>query len=84
MVQKTLEQVKKDHASDLLKKPGVVGLGIGEKEVKGKSTGKLCLKVYVEKKLPKKELSPDQIIPNKIEGYETDVVEVGKIEALPG
>ena len=84
MVQKTLEQVKKDHASDLLKKPGVVGLGIGEKEVKGKSTSKLCLKVYVKKKLPKKELSPDQIIPNKIEGYETDVVEVGKIEALPG
>jgi hypothetical protein len=83
MTRKTVEQVKKDHESDLLKKPGVVGLGIGEKEVKGKSTGKLCLKVYVEKKLTKKELSQDQIIPNKIEGYETDVVEVGKIETLP-
>jgi Txe/YoeB family toxin of Txe-Axe toxin-antitoxin module len=40
-----------------------------------------CIRIFVEKKKPLKELKPFQIIPMEIGGIETDVVEIGHIEA---
>ena len=42
---------------------------------------KLCIRVYVAKKVPREQLKPDEVIPEEIEGICTDVVEVGKIRA---
>ncbi len=49
------------------------------KQTKNVTTGKLCLKVYVEKKIPKDKLSGEEIIPGKLEGVKTDVEEIGGV-----
>jgi|GEM_PF-2022110 len=41
-----------------------------------------CIRVFVEKKLPLVSLSPNEVIPQTIQGIPTDVVERGKIRAL--
>lgn len=68
--------------AQLLQKANVVGVGIGEKIKAGLPLGRLCLKVYVEKKYPKTALAKNDIIPQGLSLIETDVEEVGKITAL--
>lgn len=77
-----LSKLLKQNESRLLKKPNVVGVGIGEKIKDGKRTGRICLKVYVEKKILKEKLSKEALVPPLILGVETDVIEVGKIRPL--
>ena len=60
---------------DLLKLPGVNAVGIGGKETKGRPTGQLVIKVFVEKKRAETELEPHTVIPRMINGIPTDVVE---------
>jgi len=66
---------------ELLSKANVVGVGIGEKIRGGFSQNRLCLKIYVEKKLIAKKLTKAEFIPREIARIETDVEEVGKIVA---
>ncbi|OGX61152.1 MAG: hypothetical protein A2471_03795 [Omnitrophica WOR_2 bacterium RIFOXYC2_FULL_45_15] len=66
---------------ELLSKANVVGVGIGEKIRGGFSQGRLCLKIYVEKKLIAKKLTKAEFIPQEISRIETDVEEAGKIIA---
>ncbi|MDO8748142.1 MAG: hypothetical protein Q7J72_03375 [Candidatus Omnitrophota bacterium] len=66
---------------ELLAKSNVVGVGIGEKIRGGFSQGRLCLKIYVQKKLSAKKLAKKELIPQEIARIETDVEEVGKIVA---
>ncbi len=61
----------------------VVGLGIGEKESAGRSTGRLCVKVYVAKKSKDFTVASEAEVPPDIQGLKTDVVEIGEIEAYP-
>ncbi|MEM7506495.1 MAG: hypothetical protein AAF415_07095 [Pseudomonadota bacterium] len=63
---------------------GINGLGIGERMAAGSRVrGDLVVKVYVEKKLPKRKL--DFVVPEKIEfeglpTIRTDVEQIGKVE----
>lgn len=66
---------------ELLSRPNVVGVGIGEKIKGGFSQGRLCLKIYVEKKLAIQSLTKKEMLPQEIARVETDVEEVGKITA---
>jgi len=66
---------------ELLSKANVVGVGIGEKIRGGFSQNRLCLKIYVEKKLIAKKLTKAEFIPQEISRIETDVEEAGKIIA---
>lgn len=66
----------------LLQKANVVGVGIGEKIKAGLPLGRICLKVYVEKKLLLNKLAKHDIIPQDLSLIETDVEEIGKIRAL--
>lgn len=59
-----------------LTKPGVVGIGIGQKN------DKLTAIIMVEKKLPLSALKPEDIIANKIHSLPTSVLQVGHIKAL--
>jgi hypothetical protein len=59
----------------------IVGFGIGENSVNGRYTGDLALKVYVEEKLPLSQLETNAIVPPELEGYPTDVEEVGVVYA---
>jgi len=67
----------------LLKKQNVIGVGYGNKNTGGVDTDEPCISVLVEKKLPKSELRKSALIPDEIDGVKTDVIETGKINALP-
>lgn len=59
----------------LLAIPGVRAVGVGLKEVGGALTEAIVLRVYVERKRPETELSPDEILPKEIDGIGIDVLE---------
>jgi hypothetical protein len=71
--------VKQDHEAELLRKPNVVGVGVGLCLRDGKPTGEVGLVVLVRSKLSASELSPDDIIPSEIQSVPVDVQEVGDI-----
>ena len=55
--------------------PNVSGVGIGEK------AGKVVIKVLVTHKVPESALQHQEIVPKTLEGYETDVDEIGVVTA---
>jgi len=71
-----IEDVIDKHWRKLKKRKGVLSVKTGNKFTKGKDTLELCITVYVKKKIDKKSLSPKQLIPERIEGIKTDVVEL--------
>jgi len=60
-------------------KSNVIGVGVGNKLVNGKSTAIKSIVYFVEKKLPKSELRKKDILPTSVDGVLTDVVETGRI-----
>jgi hypothetical protein len=78
----TLRAALAANAAQLLNKANVVGVGLGIKIRGGRKTGKLCLTVIVEEKLPLSALSPADIVPASIAGYPTDVIAGGPFQAL--
>ena len=77
-----INEVKKEQALALLKKPNVNFVGIGFKSVKGKQTKEICLSIGVTKKVKKGSLRKQDIVPQQIDSVPTDVVESGVIRAL--
>ncbi len=67
---------------DLFYLKHVVGLGYGRKEKNGSKTDKEAIVVLVDKKVPARKLSSKDIVPQMMENYETDVVEIGDIQLL--
>ena len=68
--------------SGLLDKNQVVGVAIGGKIKNGtEDEDTQVLSVLVSQKLPKDMLSSDDLVPSKIDGVHTDVVEVGDMFA---
>ncbi len=65
----------KKHEEQVMRLPNVTGTGIGKK------AGKNVIKVFVTQKLPESALQPDEIIPKTLEGYQTDVEEIGVVTA---
>jgi len=76
-----IAQSLRQNESALLSRANVVGVGIGEKIKDGMPQGRLCVKVYVEKKIAKAQLPKKDLIPRELLPVETDVEEVGKIVA---
>ncbi|HHH48925.1 MAG TPA: hypothetical protein ENK51_08575 [Gammaproteobacteria bacterium] len=76
-----IQQVKEAREEGILELPNVVGLGIGYKEKKGKTTDETCISVYVRKKVAAKSLESRQQVPKALDEIKTDVIEVGDIEA---
>ena len=68
-------RVEKDLDSKLLKYKGAIGVDVDYKQVKDQKTERCGITIYVKKKLPKEELSAEEMIPAEIEGIPTDVVE---------
>jgi len=67
---------------ELLKKKNVVAAIPGHKVVGGVDTGRKAIVVYVTKKVPPDELSAKDIVPEVINGLESDVQISKKIDAL--
>jgi hypothetical protein len=81
----TLEDSRRvlhDARRELLRKPNVVGVGVGYKTAGGKRTGDLALICSVEVKKSKKSLSAREVVPEGIQGVPTDVLPTGVIRAL--
>jgi hypothetical protein len=71
----SIEAVKEKNEERLMRLPNVTGVGIGEK------AGKAVIKVFVTHKVPESALQPQEIVPKTLEGYETDVEEIGVVTA---
>ncbi len=77
-----ITEVQDKYEQELMAMDNVVGVGASLKVTKGEPTDTWSLTVLVEEKLPKTKVSKSSQIPAKIDDVETDVVQVGKIEAL--
>jgi hypothetical protein len=77
-----IQEVQDKHEQELLRMVNVVGVAPSLKMKGGKPTGDWSLTVLVESKEPKAKVPKASLVPSHIEGVPTDVVEVGKIEAL--
>ncbi len=74
--------VPRTHEERLFRKRNVVGVGIAKKVVGGLQTDEPCVVVFVERKVPKSQLRPGDLVPETIETMKTDVVETGRIQAF--
>ena len=81
---KQIQAVKIAHEAELMAKANVVGVGIGFRQHRKTRTDEVVLIVMVEKKLPRAELNPEDIIPGQIDGIPVDVQESGRIEPQAG
>lgn len=77
-----ITEVQDKHEQELLAMENVVGVGASLKVTKGEPTDTWSLTVLVEEKLPKTKVSKASQVPEKIGDVPTDVVQVGKIQAL--
>ena len=69
----SIETARVECESRVMHLPNVVGVGIG---MRGE---RKVIKVFVNRKLPAQDLTPEQTIPRAIGGWETDVEEVGEV-----
>jgi len=67
----------------LFSRQNVVGVATGNKITEEVDTGEPCITVFVTHKVGTEKLGTENIIPDEIEGYKTDVVETGEIFAGP-
>jgi hypothetical protein len=66
-----VNEVKEKHMRELMTKPNVVGVGIGERN------GAPVLEVFVRSKVPRESLHSSGIIPDTLDGFPVHVVEIG-------
>jgi hypothetical protein len=75
--------LSKRQTEKLLAKRGVVSVGYGKCTTRGIKTDEDCVVVLVESKLPRSDLKRTDLVPRRIGGMRTDVVEVGILRAPP-
>jgi len=75
-------EAKETHKESLMDKANVVGVGVGYKVTGGERTGELSVAVLVSEKVPAEQLDPQAVVPPRLDGVTTDVVQVGEIRAL--
>lgn len=66
----------------LLRLKNVVGVGVGNKHVGMTRTEQPAIIIFVKKKEAPENLSREQMVPIKINGLETDVIEIGEVRLL--
>jgi hypothetical protein len=77
-----VKAVKAAHEQSLLAKANVVGVGVGYRQRGHKLTKEICIVVSVRQKVPSKQLSPADRIPDHIDGVPVDVQATGEIRAF--
>jgi hypothetical protein len=71
----SIEAVKSKYQEQLMRLPNVTGVGIGQKAEKE------VIVVFVTHKVPESSLRPEDIVPKILEGFDTDVEEIGVVTA---
>jgi hypothetical protein len=74
-------EVKGRQAAFLRAHRNVTGIGVGFREVRGRRTDEVVLRVFVSKKLPLSQLAPADVLPREIDGVPIDVAE-GRMREL--
>jgi hypothetical protein len=77
-----VQEARTAHQVSMLKRPNVVGLGVGYKVSSSQLTSELCMVVLVRSKMPPVSLREAEFIPREVAGVRTDVVEVGELRPL--
>ena len=75
-------EAKARYEDRLLQFDNVVGVATSLKVTEGQPTSTWSLAVLVEKKLPLDQVAEESRVPGELDGVPTDVVEVGRPEAL--
>jgi hypothetical protein len=75
------QAVKDLHEKDLLRKANVVGVGVGLRRQGGREIREVAIVVLVERKVPRAQLAPEDLVPSVIDGVPVDIQEVGEIRA---
>lgn len=76
-----IQTVKARYEADLMKKPNVVGVGIGMPMRHGRPVGDPALIVNVSRRVPPEELQPEDRIPETLDGVRVWVEEIGEVKA---
>ncbi|HQE93029.1 MAG TPA: hypothetical protein PLH19_09345 [Anaerolineae bacterium] len=76
-----IQSVKERYEADLLKKPNVVGVGVGLRMQEGKPVGEPGLIVNVTRKIPPRFLRPQDRIPKMLDGVPVWIEVIGEVEA---
>jgi S1-C subfamily serine protease len=79
---KTAREVKNDAVELMMDKPNVTAVGVGYKNRGRGGAQEIAIIVSVDKKLPERDLSPEDRIPRQVNGIPTDVVESGPFHAF--
>jgi hypothetical protein len=62
--------------AELMQIPGVVGVGIGLKEIGGELTDQICFRVYVWEKKDASDVPTEERVPAVVQGFPTDVLKI--------
>lgn len=81
MVERLEEAIAK-HLAGLLEFPNVVGVAPGRKRQGGVITEIPAMVVLVTRKIPRQDLAPKEVIPSRLGGFATDVLEIGDLRAV--
>lgn len=76
-----IKATKQEVEGSILRKPNVVGVGVGLKETRGRLTDEVSIVVLVRDKKPRSALSRQQMVPDRVDGVPTDVIEVGVLRS---
>lgn len=74
------EDIINRYRSQLFQLRNVVGVGFGKKEKNGVQTDDDAIIVLVKKKQPLEELSENDLVPQTIENFKTDIQEIGELK----
>jgi len=77
-----IRSTKREHSFSLLCKRGVLGVGIGKKEVRGQATEAMSIKILVEEKVRESLLPTSEMLPKEIDGVPTDVISISSDDSL--
>jgi hypothetical protein len=69
-----IRKVKSEAEEWLFRIPGVYGVALGPKQVRGELTTDLAIQVFVRNKRPLDKIPPGECIPCEIKGIKTDVI----------
>lgn len=61
----------------------VVGIGIGPKLVGNSIEAQEAVRIYVRVKIPRNEISANELVPSSFGNLPTDVIEIGDVTAFP-
>ena len=80
----TARRVKERYEESLMNYPGVVGVGLGLRQLKGSLTDEVAIIVMVRQKRGLDDLEAEEVLPRELDGVPVDVQETGLVSGHMG